>query len=266
MPTSTRPASVAGMFYPGAPHALRKTITDYLALANPPDLAGVRAIVAPHAGYVYSGAVAAFAYKVLAAQPTLPDRFYLMGPAHRGWFSGVALADYAAFDTPLGQHPLDVEKTEALAAYGAPFAKLNAPHGLEHSLEVHFPFLRVIASKVPVVPMLFGDVDPTAVGRALDAILEPGDAIIISSDLSHFHDNKTAHTRDRQFLDALLNGDRYGVADGEACGQAPAIALMSIAEQRGWQPYLLDYRTSGDITGEEQRVVGYASVAYVEGA
>jgi AmmeMemoRadiSam system protein B len=147
---------------------------------------------------------------------------------------------------------------------GKPFSKLNAPHGPEHNLEAQFPFLRVVAPDVPVVPMLFGDVDPTVVGRILEAILEPGDFIIVSSDLSHFHDNRTAHIRDRQFLDALLRGDRRGVAGGEACGQAPAVALMTIAAQRSWQPHLLDYRTSGDITGDEWRVVGYASVAYTE--
>ncbi len=272
MTTVVRPPAVAGMFYPESPGTLRKTITGYLNLANPPELtelptpAAVRAIIVPHAGYVYSGAVAAFAYKLLAAQATPPTRFYLMGPAHRVWFSGVALADYEAFDTPLGRQPLDTEKIEVLAASGAPFAKLNAPHKPEHSLEVQIPFLRVIAPEVPVVPMLFGEVDPTVVGRALDGVLEPGDVIIVSSDLSHFHDNRTAHTRDRQFLDALLRGDRHGVGSGEACGQVPALALMTIAERRGWQPHLLDYRTSGDITGEEWRVVGYASVAYVEEA
>lgn len=272
MTASIRPPAVAGMFYPESPSTLRAMIDRYLALANPPALAelptpaAVRAIVVPHAGYVYSGAVAAFGYKLLAAQATPPARIYLMGPAHRVWFTGVALADYAAFDTPLGRQPLDTEKIAALAAFGAPFAKLNAPHQPEHSLEVQIPFLRVVAPEVPVVPMLFGDVEPTAVGQALDEMLEPGDAIIVSSDLSHFHDNRTAHVRDRQFLDALLHGDRRGVAGGEACGQAPALALLTIAERRGWQPHLLDYRTSGDITGEEWRVVGYASVAYVEEA
>lgn len=272
MTTSIRPAAVAGMFYPGSPDELRKTITDYLAQANLtqtstlPETAAVRAVVAPHAGYAYSGAVAAFAYKALVAHGAPPTRIYLMGPAHRVWFTGVALADYAAFDTPLGPQPLDTGTIEALAASSTLFSTRNAPHGPEHSLEVHIPFLRVVAPGVPVVPLLFGDVEPVAVGRALDATLEPGDAIIVSSDLSHFHDNPTAHTRDRQFLDALLRGDQRGVASGEACGQSPAIALITIAKKRGWQPHLLDYRTSGDVTGDEWRVVGYAAVAYTEGA
>jgi len=264
MTTTIRPSAVAGMFYPGSPGDLRKNINNYLELATSPENITVRAVIVPHAGYIYSGAVAAFGYKALASRAAPPARIYLLGPAHRVWFTGVALADYAAFDTPLGPHPLDIEKIEALATSSQLFSKLNAPHGPEHSLEVQFPFMRVVAPDAPVVPLLFGDVDPVAVGRVLHALLEPDDVIIVSSDLSHFHDNQTAHTRDHRFLDALLCGDQRGVASGEACGQAPAVALMTIAERRGWQPHLLDYRTSGDVTGDEQRVVGYASIAYTE--
>lgn len=264
MTETIRPAAVAGMFYPAAPSALRQAVTDYLAQADPPALANPRAVIAPHAGYVYSGPVAAFAYKTLLNRPAPPKRIYLMGPSHRVWFSGVALVDYAAFDTPLGAHPLDSERNAMLAASGAPFVVHNAAHAQEHSLEVHFPFLRVVFPDTPVVPLLFGDVDPVTVGRELSEWLEPDDAIIVSSDLSHFHDNQTAHTLDHQFLDAVLSGDRRKAARGEACGQAPALALMMLAEQYGWRPHLLDYRTSGDITGDMQRVVGYASVGYAE--
>ncbi len=264
MTETIRPTAVAGMFYPDAPNALRKAITNYLDQANPPALPHIRAVIAPHAGYVYSGGVAAFAYKALRNRATPPSRIYVMGPSHRVWFAGVALADYAAFDTPLGAHPLDVDKIHALVDSGAPFAAFNVAHAQEHSLEVQFPFLRVIFPDVPVVPLLFGDVDPLAVGRKLDQCLEPDDVIVVSSDLSHFHDNRTAHTLDRQFLDAVLSGDQRGAAHGEACGQAPALALMLLAEKHGWQPHLLDYRTSGDVTGDTRRVVGYASVGYEE--
>ncbi|HOT91375.1 MAG TPA: AmmeMemoRadiSam system protein B [Anaerolineae bacterium] len=264
MAKTIRPAAVAGMFYPDAPNSLRKDIGDYLNKATPPALTNVRAVIAPHAGYVYSGPVAAYAYKVLAAQPTPPKRIYLMGPSHRVWFSGVALADYTAFNTPLGNHPLDVEKIETLAASGDPFAVRNAPHAPEHCLEVHIPFLQVVLPETPVIPILFGDVDPVFVGERLNVILEPEDLLIVSSDLSHYHDNRTAHALDRQFVDAVLAGDLHGAARGEACGQAPAIALMIIAAKRGWRAHLLDYRTSGDVTGDTGHVVGYAAIAYVE--
>jgi AmmeMemoRadiSam system protein B len=264
MAKAIRPAAVAGMFYPNAPNVLRRDINDYLNEAAPPALTDVRAVIAPHAGYIYSGPVAAFAYKLLADQPTPPKRIYLMGPSHRVWFSGVALADYTAFNTPLGNHPLDVEKIEALAASGDPFTARNAPHAPEHCLEVHFPFLQVVFPNTPVIPMLFGDVDAAFVGRRLNDVLESGDVIIVSSDLSHFHDNRTAHALDRQFVNAVLEGNQHEAAQGEACGQAPAIALMTIAEKRDWHAHLLDYRTSGDVTGDTTRVVGYASVAFVE--
>lgn len=264
MAKTIRPAAVAGMFYPDAPNVLRRAISDYMNQATPPALTNVRAVIAPHAGYVYSGPVAAYAYKLLADQPMPPKRIYLMGPSHRVWFFGVALADYTAFNTPLGNHPLDVEKIEALAASGDPFATRNAPHAPEHCLEVHFPFLQVVFPDTPVIPMLFGDVDAALVGRRLHDVLEPGDVIIVSSDLSHFHDNRTAHVLDRQFVNAVLDGNQREATQGEACGQAPAITLMTIAEKRGWHAHLLDYRTSGDVTGDTTRVVGYASVAYVE--
>jgi MEMO1 family protein len=261
-----RPAAVAGMFYPDAPNALRETIADYLEQAAAPAFSNVRAVIAPHAGYVYSGPVAAFAYKALRSRATPPRRVYVMGPSHRVWFNGVALADYEAFATPLGPHPLDGEKIHALLDSGAPFAAHNAAHAQEHSLEVQFPFLRVTFPDTPAVPLLFGDVDPLVVGRALGKFLEPDDVIIVSSDLSHYHDNRTAHALDRQFLDAVLNGEPREVARGEACGQAPALTLMWLAGQYGWQPHLLDYRTSGDITGDTRRVVGYAAVGYAEAA
>ena len=264
MTEKMRPAAVAGMFYPNAPNVLRKAITDYLDQAAPLALSKVRAVIAPHAGYVYSGLVAAFAYKALLNCTTPPKRIYVMGPSHRVWFTGVALADYDAFDTPLGAHPLDGEKIHTLIDSGAPFAAYNAAHTQEHSLEVQFPFLRITFPDTPVVPLLFGDVDPLIVGRKLDEFLEPDDIIVVSSDLSHFHDNRTAHTLDHQFLDAVLSGDQHGAVRGEACGQAPALALMVLAEKYGWQPHLLDYRTSGDVTGDTRRVVGYASVGYEE--
>lgn len=259
-----RPPAVAGTFYPGQPDKLRQDIQTYLDAATPPALEHVRAILAPHAGYMYSGGVAAFAYKLLAQQPAPPRRVYLMGPAHRVPFQGVAMTGYTAFRTPLGDYPLDTAQIARLAESGDLFNLQNMPHVPEHCLEVQVPFLQIVCPAALLTPLLFGQVNPIAVGKQLDALLEPDDLIVVSSDLSHFYSNETAHTLDHQFLDALLRGDPRGVAEGEACGQAPALALMTIAASRGWQPHLLDYRTSGDVTGGTQEVVGYAAVAYTE--
>jgi AmmeMemoRadiSam system protein B len=260
-----RPPAVAGQFYPATPNQLRKDIDGYLAQATPPALTNVRAVIAPHAGYMYSGSVAAYAYQLLSEQAIPPQRIYLLGPAHRVPFHGVALTEFEAFKTPLGDHPVDTAQVKHLIATASVFNALSAPHAMEHCLEVHIPFLQAIFPAVPIVPMLFGQVDPTTVGKWLHQVLEPDDLIIVSSDLSHFHNNEKAHQLDKHFLDAVLAGDERGVQLGEACGNAPALALMTVAKQRGWQPHILDYRTSGDVTGNVWEVVGYASLAYVEG-
>ena len=262
MTHKVRSPAFAGMFYPSSASVIRRAIDGFLEKASPPELTKVRAVVAPHAGYTYSGPVAGYDYKLLQGQPTA-KRIFLMGPSHRAWFSGIAVGDYDAFRTPLGEVPVATDDAKALAA--SDLFKLDAsPHTQEHCLEVQLPFLQVIYDAAPpIVPLLFGEVDPVAAGRILNEYITADDLIIVSSDLSHYHTNEQAHNLDRSFLDALLAGNPRGIQKGEACGQAPALALATIAEQRGWAPKLLDYRTSGDITGDTQRVVGYAAVAYV---
>ena len=259
-----RSPAVAGMFYPAQASTLRQNIADYLKQATPSDLTSVRAIIAPHAGYVYSGPVAAYAYHLLAEQSPQPARVLIMGPSHRSWFPGVAIADSDGFATPLGTQPVDRDFAAELSQRWSIFSAINTPHGPEHCLEVQVPFIQTVLPNVPIVPMLFGDVDPIEVGHALDEVLTDNDLIIVSSDLSHYHPNDRAHKLDRRLLDSMLNDDRKGVTTGEACGQAPILALMVVAASRGWRPHLLDYRTSGDITGERRQVVGYAAVAYVD--
>ena len=259
----TRPAAVAGAFYPGRAAQLQQMIQTYLDAATPPALTGVRAVIAPHAGYVYSGPIAAFSYRLLADQPP-PARIILLGPAHRVWFHGVALADYDAFQTPLGDMPVDRAALQQLSATSGLFQLLPAAHATEHCLEVQLPFLQTIYPPVPIVPLLFGEVSAAAVGEVLDGFVGPGDLLVISSDLSHYHPYDDAQRRDRSFVDAVLRDDSDAVARGEACGQAPILALMTIARRRGWQPHLLDYRNSGDTAGDRQQVVGYAAIAYTE--
>jgi hypothetical protein len=261
-----RPPAVAGMFYPADPDELASMIQEYLEAAAPPELSSVRSVVVPHAGYVYSGPVAAYAYKLLASQSEKPSRILILGPSHRAWFPGVAIADVDGFRTPLGTQPVDRDFVETLTGEHAIFSAVTSPHTPEHCLEVQYPFIHTVLPDVPTVPMLFGEVDPIAAGEALNEILQPGDLVLVSSDLSHYHANEQAHTLDQDFLDALLDDDKQGVASGEACGRAPVLAMMTIAERRDWQPHLLDYRTSGDISGNRSQVVGYAAVAYTEGS
>lgn len=267
MAEKIRPPAVAGMFYPSEPQHLRADIQRYLdnAVIGITISSPVHAIIVPHAGYVYSGPVAAYAYKLLQKEPP-PDRIIIMGPSHRAWFQGVSVADVDAFRTPLGNHPVDRAYIQDLVSNNRQFTASNAPHQSEHCLEVQVPFIQMIYPGVPAVPMLFGNVDPLEIGEALLAVLAPGDLVIVSSDLSHYHPNAEAHNLDRQFIDAVVRGQVACVAQGEACGQAPTLALMTVAAERGWQPHLLDYRTSGDIMGDRSQVVGYAAIAYIGGS
>lgn len=261
---ASRAPAVAGMFYPSNAFALREIITQYLEAARPPALKGVRAVVAPHAGYIYSGPVAAFAYKVLAAQP-VPRRIFLLGPAHRVPFLGVALGAYAELQTPLGTVRVDTSVIDQLRTRATLFSVNLLAHAPEHCLEVQLPFLQVIYNPVPpVVPLLFGEVDGLQVAEALAPLLTPEDLIIVSSDLSHYYSYAEARYLDQQLLQALLEKDMHGVLKGEACGMLPLLTLMALAERFGWRPHVLDYRNSGDTAGDRRQVVGYAAIAYTE--
>lgn len=262
-PQKIRPPAVAGAFYPRSVSQLNQMIDNYMSEADAPALDQVRAVIAPHAGYVYSGPIAAFSYEVLKEQEP-PERIYLLGPAHRVWFPGVALADYEAFQTPLGNQQVDQEALHALADDSDLFHLLPHAHDNEHSLEVQLPFLQRLYPDAPIVPLLFGNVDPQEVGRALAKHLEPQDLIVVSSDLSHYHDYTAARQLDQTFIDAVLANNPVQVDKGEACGRAPILTVMTIAEQRGWKPHLLDYRSSGDTAGDKAQVVGYAAFAYTE--
>jgi hypothetical protein len=260
---NVRPSAVAGSFYPGDPKQLRQMINAYLQDASPPKLQGVRAVICPHAGYIYSAPIAAFGFKLLEDGPT-PQRIYLLGPAHRAWFEGVALAGAAAFRTPLGEAPVDQGAVERLAEHSPLFNVLPRAHAGEHSLEVQLPFLQTVYPSIPVVPLLFGQVDAAEVGRALNEFLSPEEILVVSSDLSHYHNHITAQRLDRAFIESVLEGEKEEVRRGEACGRMPIETVMVIAEERNWKPHLLDYRTSGETAGDRQQVVGYASIAYTE--
>ena len=270
MAATVRLPAVAGTFYPGDPAALAAAVIKYLAEANPPPLKNVRAVIAPHAGYVYSGLTAGYAFKSL--QSSLPGddvTIYLLGPAHQVWFNGVSTGDFEGFSTPLGVAPVDQERVQALWALKTHYQGLPAAHQGEHCLEVELPFLQHIAPQLRLVPLLFGEVDACAVGRELAYRLrdEPDARVVVSSDLSHFHDYNTARRLDRAFLQHVLDGEVAKVAGAQrrACGKAAIVALMEMAAELSWTAHFLDYRTSGDTAGDKRRVVGYAAIAFTQG-
>jgi AmmeMemoRadiSam system protein B len=266
-----RPPAVAGMFYPGNKKALASSVKEYIAQADLSALADpdrVRAIVAPHAGYIYSGPTAGYAYSALAAgRPAGRATIYLLGPAHRTWFSGISTGDFN-LATPLGVAPTDRSKVEDLWALNERYQPLPEAHRDEHSLEVQVPFIQEIIPDFELVPLLFGEAQPGPVGRDLAGRLrnEPQSRIVVSSDLSHFNEYETAQRLDHGFIADVLAGDQAAVLDQRqgACGRAPIVALMRVAAELGWTAHLLDYRNSGDTAGDKWRVVGYAAIAYTD--
>jgi MEMO1 family protein len=261
MPTVRRPA-VAGMFYPGSPRELRSTVEELLRSA-PADRGPVpKAVIAPHAGYVYSGPTAGFAFQALAGLPL--ERIVVLGPAHRVPVRGLALPGADAFATPLGEVPVDAEGARVVADLPqvTTFPEAHAP---EHSLEVELPFLQVLFPEARVLPIVVGDADGEEVAEVLDRVWGgPETAVVISSDLSHYLPYDTARRVDRETADEILalEGPLHS---RQACGAYPINGLLVAARRRGMAPRLLDLRNSGDTAGDRGRVVGYGAFAFSEG-
>jgi AmmeMemoRadiSam system protein B len=257
-----RPAYVAGQFYPGEREALREEVASLLKAAKTPPLPGVRGVLAPHAGYGYSGKVAAESFKAFSGFRGQAQRAILLGPSHFVPFLGVAFYPYRAWRTPLGEVAVDLEGGRRLLERGFPFLRLEEPFWEEHSLEVLLPFLQVALPGVPILPLLFGEVDPLRVAEALLPELSPQDLVVASSDLSHYHPDPVARERDRRTLEIALSLDAEALSRAEACGRLPWASLTALARAQGWRPRLLAYATSAEAFGDRRRVVGYAAVAY----
>lgn len=262
--TTIRPPAVAGTFYSDRPDKLAAAVESLLGQAQDARLGPVRALIAPHAGYRYSGPIAASAFRQLAPaaagqRPTV----YLLGPAHYVYVDSVALSPASAFETPLGQVAQNRSAIDALLARGRAYQLDPLAHEPEHSLEVELPFLQATLTGFDLVAMLCGEPDAAQVAADLAERLRPGDLVVVSSDLSHFHPYETAQGLDRAFLAAVVAGDMLRAAQGEACGLQPILILMRLAQLMGWTAHLLDYRNSGDTSGDKSRVVGYGAVAYV---
>jgi MEMO1 family protein len=257
----TRPPAVAGMFYPGAAATLRATVDELLATAPAVAMAQPKAIIAPHAGYIYSGPTAARIYATLAPCRQSIRRVILLGPTHRVAVHGLALPTVSAFATPLGNVPLD---TAAMAQLDAlPQVRRNdAAHALEHSLEVHLPFLQRALDDFTLLPLAVGHAEPEAVAEVLDQLWGGDETlIVISSDLSHFLPYATAQQVDSNTCRHILQLDTH-IHPEQACGAYPINGLLLAARRRGLQAELVDLCNSGDTAGDRERVVGYAAFAF----
>ena len=262
-----RPAAVAGIFYAGDAPQLAREIGEYLdecdaaaITARPPKL-----LIVPHAGYRYSGAVAARAYALLAAWHERIRRVVLLGPAHRVPVRALVAPQAEAFDTPLGRVMLDRDALAALDALPQ-VARDDRPHAQEHSLEVQLPFLQAVLASFTLAPLLVGDARPDEVAQVLERLWGGEETlIVVSSDLSHYLPYAQAQRRDHDTVERILAFDET-LAPQDACGALALNGALRSAALHALHPRLLDLRNSGDTAGERHRVVGYASIAFEEPA
>jgi AmmeMemoRadiSam system protein B len=262
-----RPPAVAGSFYPAEPEALRAAVSELLedaaACSGGAGLAP-KALVAPHAGYLYSGPIAASAYARLVGAQDRIERVVLLGPAHRTPLAAVGASTADAFETPLGSVAVDTSARDDLVASGLVVPADDA-HAAEHSLEVHLPFLQVALGEVRILPLVVGEVPAAAVVAVLDALWGGRETVVIvSTDLSHYRDHRTAQELDRRAAAAILSKRPEDVGLRDACGVFPLRGLLAAARRRGLDVEQLDLRTSADTVGDPDWVVGYGAFALVE--
>jgi len=266
---------LAGTWYPGNPEVLRQTITDFLSKANPPAPEGkIMAMIVPHAGYIYSGQVAAYSYKLL--QRTAPKVVFLIGPSHRVGFKGLSVSQYSGYKTPLGVAPVDQDLSKKLLSINPQMKWVPQADHQEHSLEIQVPFLQTVLKDFHIVPIIMGEQDLETCALLAKSLIQvlPNreDAVILAStDLSHFHTDQQARALDGEFMkhvrefapEALAKA--VASASCEACGAGPTIAAMLAARELGAnRSVILNYANSGDVTGDRRQVVGYLSAALLK--
>ena len=261
---SVRQPAVADMFYPANPHELHRMVVSYLNEAQKPGLDSVapKAIVAPHAGYIYSGPIAASAYARLKPAKDQITRVILLGPTHRVPLLGCACSTAQYFATPLGNIPLDRKMINGILSL--PFVQeLDEAHALEHSLEVHLPFLQEVLTEFTLVPIVVGDCTPAQVGELLEAVWGgPETLIVVSSDLSHYHDYETAKRMDSATCKAIEDLDLASIDSQHACGVMPLRGLLYVAKKHALHATTIDCRNSGDTAGPRNQVVGYGAYVF----
>lgn len=253
--------NVAGTFYPADPGALGAEVDGFLAQARPYPGPPPKAVIAPHAGYVYSGPVAANAYAALRDAADRIERVVVLAPSHRVAFRGIAASSAERFRTPLGDIPVDtgaVEQATRLPQVGY----LDQAFQGEHALEVQLPFLQRVLPRFRLVPFVVGETEPGEVAQLIDLLWGGEETLfVISSDLSHYHDYATAVQRDRdtsrhiEALDIRLD-------HGDACGRNPIQGLLVAAREHGLRAETRDLRNSGDTAGPKDRVVGYGAYVF----
>ena len=256
MTINDRPAAVAGSFYSSSSSELQQNINDMLAVPLSPNYCP-KALIVPHAGYYYSGAIAANAYAYLRNQKHI-NRVVLIGPSHRVYLQGCAVPSYQTFSTPLGTISIDRKSCQHLLNLNL-VSQTDEAHVLEHSLEVQLPFLQTCLTDFELVPIVIGQATTKDVSCILAEFSQQANTLIVaSSDLSHFHHYAKAQTLDNKTIHSILDFDT-NIQPEDACGCYAVNGLLDYAKQQHWQITLIDHGNSGDISGDKNSVVGYAS-------
>ena len=260
--SGARPPVAAGGFYPADPTRLAALVDRLLAAVDRPRIGGpLRALIAPHAGYAYSGAVAAAAWALVRTTDPPPRRIVLVGPAHFVPLDGAAVPAARSWWTPLGEVRIDETLRRAAGDAGARVD--DAPHRPEHALEVQLPFLvRAAPRDVGVLPVAVGTMDTPEVTSLIGRLADVADLVVASTDLSHYHDDATARRLDRRTVEAIVACEAEAIGDRAACGVFALRGIVELARRLRWSPHLLERSTSADAGGDRDRVVGYAEVAF----
>lgn len=258
---TVRQPAVAGLFYPADARNLLEMIQGFLC-ELPSGSVAPKAIIAPHAGYIYSGPIAASAYARLVSARDTIRRVVVVGPSHRVAFVGLAVSSARSFATPLGEIPLDRAAIEKLLSL--PFVQvLDQAHLYEHSLEVHLPFLQNTLASFNLVPLVVGNAKAEQVAHALELVWGgPETLIVVSSDLSHYHDYGTAQRMDTTTSQAIEELRPNDIGYDDACGRLPIAGLLHVAREKGLKAKTVDLRNSGDTAGDKHRVVGYGAYVF----
>lgn len=262
--TQIRPAAVAGLFYPAEPDELTRMVDGFLERHARDDHPPPKAVIVPHAGFIYSGDTAAAAFALLQPLRNRIRRVVMLGPAHRVPFEGVCAPESECFQTPLGEVSVDQMALARISALPQ-VIRSDEPHRQEHCLEVELPFLQRLLNDNTVLPLLVGDATPSAVAEVIDILWGDQETLIlISSDLSHFHDRASARAMDDRTSRRIERMQAEALGFDDACGRLPIAGLLHTARRRGMRVEVLARADSGEASGDTRRVVGYGSYALYE--
>ena len=260
---NVRPPAVAGMFYPRDPGDLRADVLRLLTDVGAAPVEAAKALIAPHAGYAYSGRTAAASFGTLHESARI-DRVVLIGPAHYVAFHGIAVPTASAFATPLGRVPVDQQAVATLNDLSF-VVRDDGPHAPEHALEVELPFLQLVLPSFRIVPLVVGEAEPREVAEVLRRLWGGAETlVVVSSDLSHYRDYETARRMDGETAELIEGGTWAAIGADRACGWLAVAALLMEMGARGGKARRLALCNSGDTAGPRDRVVGYGAWVFAD--